>query len=72
MFKPDLAHDVADQSMVRGDTVSSLAGQMTGRICDIASQEDTLFVMLRPVGQPYAVGVWYAADQVLRLGRSGK
>jgi len=51
--------------MEKGDTVVTLNGQMSGRITDLAKDEDAEFVELRPMHQPYGPGVWHAADHVM-------
>ena len=58
------AEDVSGRALNKGDTVSTLNGDMTGRISDIAAEDGTIFVRLRPVHQPYGRGVWHAADRV--------
>jgi hypothetical protein len=65
MERMELAYDLSGRSLSKGDTVRTLNGSMTGRISDIAIEEETLFVCLRPVFQPYGRGVWYAADRVI-------
>ncbi|MBB6428590.1 hypothetical protein [Algisphaera agarilytica] len=63
--------DVAGRALEVGDTVVTVNGQTTGRVCEIAYEEDDLgFVAIRPVHHSYAKGVWYAADQVFWVARS--
>ena len=69
MRKVKSASDMTGRKLNKGDTVMDVNGQITGRICDIADDEGTFFVRLRPVHQPYAHGVWYAADRVLWLAQ---
>ena len=73
MQKMAHAIDISGHNMDKGDTVSTLNGQLTARICDIACDDDEmLFVCLRPIHQPYAKGVWYAADQVMWVSKGRK
>lgn len=65
MKKIETAQDASGRKMVKGDTVNDLSGQFTGRICDLAQEDGTTFVRLRPAHQPYGQGVWYAADRVI-------
>mgnify|MGYP006295128519 CR=1 FL=1 len=51
----------------KGDTVSPLSDNMSGRISDIRSEGDMGFICVRPTHKPYSKGVWYAADRVQRL-----
>jgi hypothetical protein len=71
MQKTDSVSDLNGRSLFRGDTVTTISGDMTGKIYDIAADSDTGFVRLRPVHQPYQPGIWHAADQVVHL-RSAK
>ena len=70
MQKTDMAYDYSGRALAKGDTVSTLSGDMTGRISDLASEDDTCFVRLRPVHQPYGRGTWYAADRLVYLASS--
>lgn len=72
MSKIAHASDCSGRKLTKGDTVTDLAGQITGRICDIANEDGTLFVRLRPLHQPYTNGVWHAADRVLWLADARK
>lgn len=65
MKKIESTEDYSGRPMKRGDTVSTLNGQLTARICDIASDGDAAFVRLRALHQPYGPGVWHAADRVV-------
>jgi hypothetical protein len=65
MERVSLAYDISGRSLSKGDTVSTVTGALTGRISDIAMEEETTFVCLRPVHQPYGRGVWHAADRVV-------
>ncbi|QQE11047.1 hypothetical protein JD969_16315 [Planctomycetota bacterium] len=71
------AIDVTGHDVDKGDTVTTLNGQMTARVCDIALDDDVLdeevkFVCLRPIHQPYARGIWYSADQVMWVSKGRK
>ncbi|WP_432799290.1 hypothetical protein [Poriferisphaera sp. WC338] len=59
--------------MNKGDTVATLNGQLTARVCDIAQDDEEVnFVCLRPIHQPYARGIWYAEDQVMWVSKGRK
>ena len=71
------ATDVTGHEVDKGDTVTTLNGQMTARVCDIALDDDVLdeevkFVCLRPIHQPYARGIWYSSDQVMWVSKGRK
>ena len=72
MRKIQTAHDMNGRPLAKGDTVTDRTSQITGRICDLASEDGAYFVRLRPLHQPYAQGVWYAADRVLFLSAARK
>lgn len=72
MQKMEKTKDYAGRKMERGDTVSTLNGHLTARICDIASDGDTTFVRLRPLHQPYGPGTWHAADRVLWVAAASR
>jgi len=62
--------DVAGKPIEVGDTVVTVNGQTTGRVCEInVEDDDTAFVAIRPVYHSYGKGVWYAADQVFWVAR---
>ena len=68
------AIDVTGHEVDKGDTVTTLNGQMTARVCDIAVDDEVLdeevqFVCLRPIHQPYARGIWYSSDQVMWVSK---
>lgn len=65
MKKVDNATDSAGRRMEKGDTVSTLTGHLTARICDLARDGEEEFVQLRPLHQPYSPGVWHSADRVM-------
>jgi hypothetical protein len=65
MRKITKAVDFSGREVHKGDTVSTLSGSMTAKVCDLAVEPDnTMFVCLRAVHQPFSRGVWHAADQV--------
>lgn len=66
------ALDVAGNLLEKGDTVTTLAGSVTARVCDVSFEQETAFVRLRPTHTPYAKGIWHAADRVLRLAVARK
>ena len=74
MHKVSLAMDITGHDVNKGDTVTTLNGQMTARVCDIAQDDDDdmKFLCLRPIHQPYARGIWYAEDQVMWVSKGRK
>ncbi len=70
MQKLEQAQDVGGKTLEVGDTVTTLAGDMTGRVCDICEDSKVLFVRVRPLHQSHGRGVWHAADQTLWLSAS--
>ncbi|MEM1109694.1 MAG: hypothetical protein AAGH99_13495 [Planctomycetota bacterium] len=65
--------DVSGRSIEIGDTVVTVNGQTTGRICEVAREDDdTAFVAIRPVFDSYGKGTWYAADQVFWVARTNE
>lgn len=65
MRKIQAGKDHSDRALHRGDTVTTLNGYLTARVCDIASEEGEIFVRLRPLHQPYGPGTWHAAEHVM-------
>ena len=65
MRKLDEARDYEGRPVAKGDTVSTLNGQLTARVCDIADNGEMVFVRLRPLHQPYGKGTWHAADRLI-------
>ncbi len=65
MRKLEHAVDYSGRKLSRGDTVTTLNGYLTARICDIAADDGAAFVRLRPAHQPYGRGTWHAADRVV-------
>ncbi|MEX0884857.1 MAG: hypothetical protein WD009_00320 [Phycisphaeraceae bacterium] len=65
MRKLEHAVDYSGRQLTMGDTVSTLNGYLTARICDIAADDGAAFVRLRPAHQPYGRGTWHAADRVV-------
>ena len=61
--------DIAGTPILNGDTVVTVNGQSTGRVCEIRREDDIDFICLRPVHQAYGKGVWYASDQVFWVAR---
>lgn len=72
MQKLDQATDYSGRPVERGDTVSTLNGQLTARVCDIADNDDMTFVRLRPLHQPYAKGTWHAADRIIWVAAANR
>jgi len=62
--------DVSGREMGVGDTVTTLNGDVTGKICDICQESDVAFVRVRPLHQSYGRGVWHAADRTMWLSAS--
>lgn len=70
MITAESIQDVAGKPIEVGDTVVTVNGQTTGRVCDVnVEDDDTAFVAIRPVYHSYGKGVWYAADQVFWVAR---
>lgn len=65
------ALDVSGRPLLKGDTVSSLNGQMTGKIWELRADDDETFACIRPLHQPYAPATWYAADQLIWVATPG-
>jgi len=65
MKKVTQAKDSTGRTITKGDSVTDLTGQMTGRVSDLAVEDGEQFVQIRPLHQPYAPGVWYAADRLI-------
>ncbi len=65
MKKVTTARDINGHDMKKGDMVTTLHGEMTGRVCDLAMEDGMEFVQLRPIYQPYGIGVWHSADRVI-------
>ena len=65
------AQDVAGTQIIKGDTVATVNGQTTGKVCDLAREDNLDFVCLRPAHQSYGKGMWYSADQVYWVARPG-
>lgn len=72
MQKLDEAADYSGRPVKRGDTVSTLNGQLTARVCDIADHDETVFVRLRPLHQPYGRGTWHAADRLVWIAAANR
>ncbi|MEM6854978.1 MAG: hypothetical protein AAF911_07675 [Planctomycetota bacterium] len=73
MITAELVQDVAGKPIEVGDTVVTVNGQTTGRVCEVTVEDDdTAFVAIRPVYHSYGKGVWYAADQVFWVARSAE
>jgi hypothetical protein len=72
--KVEQVQDISGRELSKGDTVTTLSGDLTGRVCDMAIDSGAHFVLLRPAHQPYGPGIWHPADQVNRvaLGRIRK
>jgi uncharacterized Zn ribbon protein len=67
-----MALDVNGQEIGKGDTVTTISGDLTGKVYDVRMELGTSFVRLRPVHQPYTPGIWHAADRVVRLKAARK
>ena len=65
MEKITIAIDMEGRKMMKGDTVTTVAGDLTARIADLAREGEEEFVRLRPLHQPYGPGVWHAANRVI-------
>ncbi len=65
------AADVSGRPLTKGDTVSSLNGQMTGKVWEVQRDDGEAFVSVRPLHQPYAPATWYAADQLIWVATPG-
>lgn len=62
------ALDLNGRAIQRGDTVTNIGGDITGKIKDIVRDDGELFVEVRPLHRSTGKGVWHAADRLLRLG----
>lgn len=70
MLTVESVPDIAGKPIEVGDTVVTVNGQTTGRVCNINCEDDgTAFVAIRPVYHSYGKGVWYASDQVFWVAR---
>ena len=67
MRKINKTNDVSGREIQAGDTVTTLSGDMTGKVCDICSEAEVAFVRVRPLHQSYGKGMWHAADQTMWL-----
>ena len=65
MKKLKKTYDVSGRMIQLGDTVTTLSGDLTGKICDICKDVDVSFVRVRPLHQSYGRGVWHAADRMI-------
>lgn len=70
MRKINKAFDVSGRKIEVGDTVTTLNGDLTGKICDICQESDVAFVRVRPLHQSYGQGIWHAADRTMWLSAS--
>ena len=70
MRKIKKTNDVSGREMQVGDTVTTLSGDMTGKVCDICQEAEVAFVRVRPLHQSYGKGTWHAADQTMWLSAS--
>ncbi len=59
--------DVSGRTISVGDTVTTLNGDLTGKICDICQDAEVAFVRVRPLHQSYGQGIWHAADRTMWL-----
>ena len=67
MRKVKRAKDCDGRDILKGDTVATLTGNLTAKVCDLAAESDIEFVCLRPIHHPFSKGVWHAADHVQRI-----
>ena len=72
MRKLKKTHDVSGREIGVGDTVTTLMGDVTGKVCDICRDSDVYFVRVRPLHQSYGQGMWHAADRTVWLSKSRK
>ena len=72
MKKITCTEDVSGRALHKGDTVTTVNGFLTSRICDIAEEDSEGFVRLRPLHQPYGKGVWHAAERVMWVADAKK
>jgi len=70
MRKLKNARDISGRGIRLGDTVTTLTGDVTGKVCDIGRESDILFVRVRPLHQVYGQGIWHAADRMVWLSAS--
>jgi hypothetical protein len=67
MKKVPMVEDYNGLEVMKGDTVATLSDGVTARVCDLAKDEETGFVCLRPLHSPFSKGIWHAADRVQRI-----
>ena len=72
MTKAMTARDVSGNRIEKGDTVATISGSLTAKVCAISAEFDAFFVRLRPLHQPSAKGIWHAADRVLRISTGNR
>jgi len=72
MHETALAYDFSGRELCKGDVVSTLSGSVTGRISQIALDDETVFVRVRPMHQSYGRGMWHAADRVVHVSSPRK
>lgn len=70
MRKLKKTQDVSGRQIEIGDTVTTISGDVTGKICDICQESDVTFVRVRPLHQSYGQGIWHAADRTMWLSAS--
>ncbi len=64
--------DLNGRVLQRGDTVTTIGGDTTGKIKDIVHDDGTVFVEVRPLHRSTGKGVWHAADRLLWLAAAKK
>jgi len=64
--------DLNGRDMERGDTVTTIAGDTTGKIKDIVCDDGAVFVEVRPLHKSTGKGIWHASDRLLRLSGERK
>jgi len=69
MRKIDQAPDLTGRDLLRGDTVTTVGGGITGKIKDIVNDDGALFVEVRPIYRCVGKGIWHASDRLLWLSR---
>lgn len=72
MTEETKVYDVDGRDVKVGDTVATISGGITAKVCAVMLEGEAGFVRLRALHQPFSRGVWHAADRVQRLTRARK
>ncbi len=64
--------DVNGREVEKGDTVATMNGSFSGKVCELTTEGGVGFVRIRAAHTPFGKGVWHAADQVQVIARPKK